>query len=262
MYNEEQRKARNTLIAIGVGFVLLIIGAIVWSVYSNRDDTTRSDRVYIGNLENCSQHMQKEILDMMRTNMYQVIKRANDYNKKDTLPRYDAEIRKDSCTEKEIAAVSGSDKRATINESSAILDIPEAKQSWQILYHWVPDGKKADSDLGTVVNATCLPVSQLIYGDFNCEKIMSLQKYGTDKVDPILQYMPYTGAGFNLKFNPDTKEVTATIELRESEKDNQTLINSRRGQVVYWFSHRNLDITRYTVTYINEVESKQSFYGD
>ncbi len=180
----------------------------------------------------------------MEETIYSYIKQANDYNKKDTLPKYTSEIRKDSCKTKEstVAGVKGKLKSTTI-----ILDVAEAKQSWKISYEWYTG--KAPATVVNGATAECVSKQEQIYGDFNCEKILSKATYGTDKYDSILQYMPYTGQGFDLAYDADTKTVTATITVPAKDINNAVLIQNNKNAVPLWFAHRKLDITKYTVNY-------------
>lgn len=262
----DKSKQIKVLIISGVGgllFIMAIIGIV--TIVNQINDRNKKDAIYISNLSSCSQNMQKPLEESMRTNMYNQIKAANDYNKKETLPRYESVIRDGSCTETDLTSNSINGKESKSKETVAILDIPEAQQSWKITYHWVKDGEPILTDLGTIVTPTCLAKEELVYGDFNCEKILSLAQYGTDKYDPILQYMPYEGKGFELTYNPDTREVNAVIVVRPSQKDNQELLKNLQGQVEYWFSYRKLDINSYNVkyTYTNTIDySGDQSYGD
>ena len=244
---------RALYIVIGIIAVVIIATTVVLFLVSNSNNT-KEKSISITNLESCSKNMQVTLQESMQFNLYRTIKGANDYNKKASLPQYSATLREGTCTEHDIAGVDGVEK---IKESTAIVDIPEAKQSWFITYHWMPDGRPIQSDLGTIVIPTCLKEDKLIYGTFNCEQYISLITYGTNNVDPILPYVPYQGAGFHIEYEPTSKTVTATIELQESQKNNQKLINNLKVQVEYWFTKRSLDITSYNLVYKNEVEVRE-----
>lgn len=244
---------RRKLIIFGIIGLFLIIGVTVVIILTIQENNrTKPNTVFFSNLDSCSKNMQPVIQDSMRTVMYDIIVAANNYNKKESLPNYSAEIREGSCneTEEEVSEAGGV---TTLKITSAILDIEAAQQSWRVEYNWLPGGTEIKVDLGTIIVPSCLDKEDLIYNDFNCEKVLSLQQYGTDKVDPILEYMPYSGRGFSLAYNPDTKAVTAEIEVRESQKDNKILINNLKKQIVYWFSSRDLNIKNYSVTYTTKV---------
>lgn len=256
----------RTIIITAIIGLSVIIGIISIVAFVNwQKDINKTEAIYISNLDSCSNNMKESLQESMRTNMYDTIKMANDYNKQETLPRYEAVLREGTCAEKDISISGIDNQEADIKETTAILDIPEAKQSWDIVYHWVPNGTDVTTDLGTIITPRCLSEEKLIYGDFKCENIMSLREFGTDQYDPILQYMPYTGAGFTLEYTPDTKAVEATIVVRPSDKNNKTLQNNLKAQVVYWFSYRKLDITAYKVSYVftdTLSQSQEYSHGD
>jgi hypothetical protein len=89
------------------------------------------------------------------------VKIANQYNRQPTAATYDMQIRDGSCQQ---SITPGGDDTA-----SAIVDVPDAKQSWGVNYSWFD--ASASSQLGNPGDghAFCLPVSQLIYGDFHCQ---------------------------------------------------------------------------------------------
>jgi hypothetical protein len=230
-----------------VTFLLLII--VVISVLVLMQSNNKSTpQVQITNLDSCSENMKVSLEDLMNTTVYRYIEAANNHNNEETARDYSAEIREGSCQEDTIQT-KGTNGSFDIKETTVILDIPDAKQSWEMIYHWQTENEERGTDLGTVATLNCLPIEKLKYGDFNCDSVVSLMKYGTAKSDPILQYMPYTGAGFNLTYNPDTREVAAEITLRGSQMNNEELKANLRTQVEYWFTKRNLDMTTYTVTY-------------
>lgn len=223
--------------------ILLIIGLLTILIIAFFQNKESSKLTIIG-LDKCSRNINKDVRKGMEETIYSYIKLANDYNKKDTLPAYKAEIRKNSCQtqQSDVGGVKDKHKSTTI-----ILDVPGAKQSWKISYDWYT-GKAPD----TVINgaaAECVAKEELIYGDFNCEKIISKAEYGTDKYDPILQYMPYSGPAFDLTYNPDTKEVVAKIIVSAEDLNNAVLIQNDKNAVLYWFKHRKLDPNSYTITY-------------
>jgi len=250
-------RQRKQLIALIVVIFLILVGVVVIVAYLQAvNDRNKPDTVYIENLSTCSPGMQKGIEESLRTNMYDSIKAANDYNKKDSLKNYSASIREGSCKE-ETQEVTEFGAITQLKVTTAILDIPDAQQSWEISYNWLPNGKKITVDLGTVITPRCLEEKDLIYGDFNCKKVLNITEHGTDNVDPILNYIPYTGAGFKIDYNPETKVVTATIQLRSSETDNQELINNLKKEVEYWFTSHDLKMSSYTVNYTYETVSSR-----
>lgn len=226
----------------------MVVGVLFIVFVFKKTSTQKSETVYITNLTSCATNINPSLTDEIYSATYHLVKSANSYNKISTQPKYTATIRDKSCRHVSQNSSLGYDgKKQPVKTTSIVIDIPDAKQSWELSFDWVAS-KSINTDLGTII-PKCLPAESLIYGDFNCYKIMSLKEYGTDNYDVILQYMPYTGSGFDLGYNPETKEVTATIHIPIKEMDNQELIQNSREIVPYWFEHRGLDINNYTVIY-------------
>lgn len=56
-----------------------------------------------------------------------------------------------------------------INFVSFIVDIPDAKRSYQVVYEWSDDEENMYVPKNDAAAALCLESDQLIYGDFNCD---------------------------------------------------------------------------------------------
>jgi hypothetical protein len=244
MNNNNLLVKKNIIIALAVTLVVASVFLIVRQLGSQKPST-----VLISNLGSCTKKIHPDVKEAISKETYLLVKSANDYNKKQSLSKYKANIRDGSCNQGAEEKNTGySGKSQLVKSTSITLDIPDAKQSWKISFDWINKGTKIDTDLGTI-SPECLSKDALVYGDFNCEKIMSLALYGTDKYDPILQYMPYSGQGFNLEYNPDTRAVKAQILVPQKDVNNKVRIDNDKYAVTYWFKHRNLDPSTYTITY-------------
>lgn len=229
--------------------ILILVATIVlFVVIYKKTGTQPNGTVYITNLSSCTPNINKAVVDELFSSTYGLVTEANTYNRASTAPKYTASIRSGSCKQTSQNSSPGYDGNTQLVKTSSItLDIPEAKQSWKLSFDWVIS-EDINTDLGTII-PECLPPESLLYGDFNCYKILSLKEYGTDKYDPILQYMPYTGSGFDLSYAPEAKTVTAIIYIPTEEMNNQELIQNSKDIVPYWFEHRGLNIGSYTVIY-------------
>lgn len=245
-YEYPVQRKRHRLILLSAAAVLLAVFAAAFLAVQNRQP---AHTVSIRDVGQCSPRINGGVTAGLERDLYGYVKAANNYNHLATLTRYTAKLRSGSCTQKESqTSVGVNEKDQTVKTSSVTVDIPGAKQSWRITYGWILRGEKINTDLGTL-QVECLPEKDLIYGTFQCNKVLSKLRYGTDKYDPILPYMPYNGAGFDLKYNPTTRQVTATIYIPFRERNNQTLLTNDKAIIPYWFKHRGLDINTYTVVY-------------
>lgn len=230
--------------------LLIVAGTCTYLLLNKQPDNT----VALTDLYGCSSGISREVASNIEEQVYGKISLTNDYNKLPTAPSYTGSIRAGTCSQKQRDIVTGIDgSKQSVFTSSGILDVPAAKMSWSVTYSWVRDGEKINVDLGAV-RFSCLPHDELLYGDFDCEKVENKIKYGTDNYDPILQYMPYSGLGFDLKYDDKTKKVTALIYIPEREKNNQELIQNDKAIVPDWFTERNLDINKYVVEYVIEYQ--------
>lgn len=243
------RPIDRRVLIVSIIAALVFISTVIFAVMHH--SSTQSN-LTITNIETCSKNIDPKILDDVSNTVYDFVSKANDYNKKETDRHYDANIRDGSCSTKTNVVKSNVEGSRTVKSSEAIIDVPAAQQSWKFSYDWVEKGTPVD----TVINGatpTCLPKELLVYGDFGCDKILGLDAYGTDKVDPILQYMPYDGAGFRLEYNPDTKTVSVIILPPAETKDVAAFTENTKAVIPYWFQKRGLDQSKYRVLYSSDV---------
>lgn len=245
------QQAKVRLIIASSLLLIVVIGLALLGRHSSQN---KSQHVMITGIEDCSKNINASVLDDIEAKFYGTVKSANDYNKVSSADSYQATIRSGTCKNNTSNTTDSDGKKRVIQSTTLTIDVPNAKQSWQLQYDWVT---KKDSlkgiDLGTI-KPTCLPKSQLQYGDFKCENIMSLVQHGTDKVDPILQYMPYTGVGFDLDYDPDTKTVTVNFNPPSGTEDYQAYNENTKAIIPYWFQKRGLDQSKYKVVYSSDID--------
>jgi hypothetical protein len=220
--------------------VLLVFGMIGIAVFVTLDHGTPNQKVSITNLTDCTPDINKRVVTQISGAMYGLVEKADNYNHRQTLPKYTALVRDGSCKTSPV--------EADVLGSTMILDIREARQSWTITFDWVKSSTVINTDLGTI-SPSCLPATKLPYGDFNCDKVLSLINYGTDKYDPILKYTPYTGSSFELSYDPETKTIAATILVPQEQANNTALIDNVKTAVPIWLQNKGLDPSSYTINY-------------
>lgn len=236
-------RAKFILIVLSI-FIILIAGV---SFLANRGNTDEG-RVTISNLGDCSPHINSVVASQISTTMYMFVERANDYNQRHNEAGYTGIFRDGSCH------TETTNETKKIFRTTAILDIPEAKQSWDVGYSWTSAKGTPQIDLGTI-EPTCLSASKLRYGDFKCQSVTSLIMYGTDKYDPILKYVPYNGDSFDLTYDPDTKTISAAVFVRPNDANNTVLIENVKSAVPIWIQQKGLNPSDYTIKY--RVTAKQ-----
>lgn len=233
------------LLLLGIGLIILSSGS-----------RSKQGHVTIDNFNDCTKNATSGTEEDISTGLYKLVKSANDYNKLTTAKSYHATIRKGSCqTTSKTVTDNSTNKEEVVQTTNIVVDVPSAKQSWKIAFDWInKQAGNTNIDLGTI-QPSCLKTDQLIYGDFKCDSIMSLAKYGTDKADPILQYMPYTGAGFRMEYVPDTKTVSIFFDPPPGTTDTAAFIQNTKDIIPYWFQKRNLDQSKYKIIYSDQIDS-------
>lgn len=231
-----------------VSILVLTIVALL-SYLAIKPDAAPTKSIRISGLSSCSKNIDQKVVDNLGVTLYGLVLTTNNYNKAKTLPNYDGQARSNSCEQRDAHTVVGDNgRKINVLTSSVIVDVPDPKQSWRITYDWLESGDASKIDFG-ILTPQCITSNELRYGNFNCTKAYNLYTYGTPDYDPILQYMPYTGEGFKLSYDPKNRSVLATINVPVSQKDNQELIQNNEAVVPYWFEYRKLDITKYNVAY-------------
>lgn len=240
------RTSSRTKLALVVLAVLVVLIASVSFLVSRSN--INEGRVTISNLTDCSPGINEVVVSQISTTMYMFVERANDYNQRRNEAGYTGAFRDGSCR------TETTNETKNTFQTTAILDIPQAKQSWDVVYGWTSTKGNPQIDLGTI-EPTCLPGSQLRYGDFKCQNVTSLIAYGTDKYDPILKYMPYSGESFNLAYDPESKTISVTVLVRPEEANNTALVNNVKAAVPQWIQQKGLNPSDYTIKY--RVAAKQ-----
>lgn len=187
---------RKTLVVIGsvwiVAIVIIIVVAIINGFQNQKESVT------VNNINDCSKNIDGPTRETIFKALYVYVKRADEYNKVTSKPSYSAQIRKGSCKQEARTDSSDSD---SANTTSAIVDVPDAKQSWLVSYHWVDGDDRRALDLGEVA-VKCPAKKDLRYGDFHCDTIPALKK---EKIERILNYLPIIVAEYSDDYSTYTE---------------------------------------------------------
>jgi len=207
----------NRYIIFGAGILIVIIIVIFTVLILHRNSTVTTVEgapLQVASSRNtCSDVLGNNTATVNQT-LLSYINTANKLNGKETKDQYDVVVRNNSCTNSTKTAegtnINGQNFSYVVNNSDFIVDITDAKQSWAVNLEWT-DNPNMSNGPGQI-QISCPANNQLVYGDFNCQKVldyMSIQ-------DTILN-CNYTGgatpgyAGFNSVFNPDWRIDAATL---------------------------------------------------
>lgn len=224
--------------------VVVVLGVIVGISVTKEP----KQPVIITNLNDCTpninEKMELNLIDVVNSH----VELANTYNEQPAAEQYKAHIRNGSCRELSVVDTKTSFGTNTVTTTNFILDVPDAKQSWNVMLGWILKGQKLGTDTGSA-QLECPEANQLIYGDFRCINVVSKIKYGTYNYDPILGFVPYDGDSFNLSYDPDTKTVSATVLIQPDQSNNTLLIENVKSAVPIWLRNNGLNPEDYTIKY-------------
>lgn len=244
----EEISKKRLLILIGgvLGFVGIII--IVSIIIMRLNDTKY--KVIIDNVDSCSAGISGYSKDTLFTNAYKIVSEQNAVEEKDTEETYHAIFRDGTCETEEYTSM---DKIISYN-TSAILDVEELGYSFRIIFNWVKDDVKQDIDLGTP-DVLCLDVSELKYGEFNCES--NPLATSLFELDPILDVLPHFGDRYSMRPRVDTDKdgnsyYTIVIEYDplESTYVNDLLdafVAERKADAKQYLANNGINIDNYKV---------------
>jgi hypothetical protein len=221
---------------IGALFVAAI-AFLVLSVRSQRGSNTTG--LTISNLSGCSKGINKTSQNSLTRQLYTLVKSTNTFNEHPTESSYSASVRSGSCSTQHTSGQASS--------STAIIDIPGAKQSWKVTFSWVT-GSLA-TDLGSIQPA-CLPIDKLLYGDFRCTRALESTNY-IDTTDPIVQYLPHSTLDYNLTIeSSDKKILNAQLFLSGADQSNASAATALyKQEVVDYITSVGLNPADYTINY-------------
>ncbi len=195
---------KKPIIALSALFIIAIIVSVAWLIIDSI--IKREDTIQIANLGDCSEQIADYVKDNVQSSLYAYINKANEYNQKPSNTSYDATFRAGTCRSEPYQNSAGESMVTT-----AIVDIPEAQQSWHLKYNWVTQGTEG-VDSGPVT-LTCLPENQLIYPPFNCDQIFN--QLFPQPPDPLAKILPYTDqqrvGGINYRIEARLAEDGLTI---------------------------------------------------
>lgn len=228
--NNSAPTGRKVIILGVVGMFIVFIIVIVMAVININDK--KKNTVQIDNLDSCSKNMNDAVKKSLFESVFVYVKAANDFNKAPTDQSYSATIRANSCKQ-----VQTSDGKDRFNQTTVIVDVPKAKQSWAASYHWRTTDDTRPEDLGEAA-ITCVAKDQLIYGDFNCANVPLVKKA---TLNAILSVLPIIVAEYSKDYStytefkitsPTSKNGVPVIKITDTtggNKDRALAILKQKG---------------------------------
>lgn len=241
--DHNQKRQLSVLIALIALFVAGSIAIIIYSIFENTK-SPYAQHMGIANLQDytAGQPTDHDALAYIEYALYNTIS----YN-------VDRTLKNNEITDILIRTGSFSqdyNDSTKIHAVHFIVDIESLRQSYDVKYEWSDDHSLENlSEYGTIVS--CLPVDQLIYGDFNCQDMFTAEK---QVVDPIIDQLPHSELGYEITSGAlDGNQLTLNIKITLSASDERIgadqAIASYKDQATAWIRSIGLDPANYTISY-------------
>lgn len=169
----------KNIIAIFCELTFVIIMAYLFSIVAN--DSVESTSIQIDNFTSNIKDLPNDASNLIAQELYQTVSLNTDTNF--NLANSGAIIRQDSIIETQIADLN-------MNYLNFIIDVPDANQSYQVVYEWSPDKNNPYILPNNPLYVMCLPDSESCKDSYN--------GHGNDYVlYNILSYYPFDNFSVN-----------------------------------------------------------------
>jgi hypothetical protein len=233
-----RKKLLIILAVVAVVFVAIIVEITLYE----KNKVKRGEFIVVQNYGSYVKNLSSSEKDLIEKNLYSsVALNSSDKNKVKLID--DAVIRDSSYSQ---------DFGNSIYKTHFIIDIKSIGQSYRVedTYSNLSVEKSGLSDYTTLV--LCVDSKDLIYGDFNCQDVTSVES-GIGSVDPILKYLPITTLNYSLSIDPTSSSLHIYADILLSNVDykigESQAIDNYKKEIANWFSSNGLDITKYSITY-------------
>lgn len=194
-------------------------------------------RNYRDNVKNLSGNYE----DLIMAELYKVIKLNT--KEGEAVPSVNDAILRDGSARQEYS------EEFSIYKGSFIVDIESLKQSYIITYVYSRDSDSTALG-GYPILASCLPVDQLIYGDFGCKDIESEESVD---LNPITTVLPYSTLSYSIRAVNNDKSIRLIVTLFITEADRRSgeaaAIASYKEEVLAWISSQGFNPADYEIVY-------------
>ncbi len=231
-----------------IGAVVFIIASILLVIQLSLTSTNpNGDQLEISNLNEYTngKPSNRDRLDFIKHNLLEVVNLNVDTPVENESIK-DVVVRKGSFTQK-------FDNEKDLHSVKFIVDIKSLKQSYNVSYQWV-EGNEFSSEVdeyGTLV--TCLPVSQLKYGDFNCVDSLTLESGEKDPVLERLENAPVNNIYeiYGQVEEDGTKKIIIRILANNYTERTRLQYENYKQQALGWLASENIDTTKYKIEWRN-----------
>ena len=254
------RKRALTLLIGGMAGLILIIGLVF--IFLQKNENQFGKFIRIQNYDAKVKNLSGDMRDGTEASLYNTVVKNVDAET-DATKIKDAFIRDNSDSQEY-------NRQTTVYSGEFIVDMASIKQSYRIQYSYSKDENANVGGYPIIVS--CLPKEQLIYGEFKCTDLASVQSTGDDE---ILQYLPYEN--FTFKISPDATQgdkLVLIVDLDIAEVDLKGNAASRaetvalyKQEVLDWLASKGINPAKYELQYNyddagNVIRSNEARSGD
>ncbi|MFZ2126014.1 MAG: hypothetical protein WAV04_00700 [Candidatus Microsaccharimonas sp.] len=231
-------EARRRLFITAIIFFLVLVVTVVF-FYAFRGNPY-GDEVIIKNYRETVKNLSGDYENLIMSSLYHTI----DLNMDNVPEIQDATIRNDSATQTY-------EKTDNVYRGSFIVDMESIKQSYFVEYSYSPDPNSSAIG-GYAIIVSCLPVDDLIYGDFNCKDSLTIESGDTD---PIVGVLPHSTLTYEIKAiaNEDSS-VRLVITLLLTRVDYNTreaeAVEQYKQEALSWLRTQGYNPDNYSIEYI------------
>lgn len=226
---------KKNIIILSIILIVIIIISVIYTVKQN------SSQVVIGNYDKFIKSLPQDRKLAINSTLSNIIKSSSS----------DIKISTSSATIREKSYTEVYNKSEKTYSSTFIVDIPDIKQSYKVLFIWSKDSSVVLK--GDDLIFSCLTKEQLIYGNFNCSKILNTPELNSD---PILQFLPYSTFNYTITVGPISNakmglNINIYLYLSDTRDGNgDKAIDQYKNEAINWIKLKNLNIDNYSINYI------------
>lgn len=244
MHGSQSRKKLYLTLLVG-GAVLLAIILLIAFIVRDTGNNQFGKRIKIQNYDAIVKNLSSDMKDAIESHLYTVIA-LNASGELSPITVKDVYIREDSHSQEYSAA-------NALYDGNFIVDSESLGQSYRTQYSYSEVENNVDTGSSPVF-ITCLPVNQLIYGEFDCKDLTSSHN---SSQDIIMVHLPYRSFGFQItpSSNQDGElvlDVSLTIpsvDLSGGTASKRVVVKMYKDDVLQWIRSKGADPADYILRY-------------
>jgi len=249
MSKQSGMSPKKAILIISVSFIALVgILSAVYMYFNNNSTNSHGEYLDIENIDEYTQGKpsDEDTLDYIKHALFTTVNLNTD-QPVESRSITDIVVREGSFSQKY-------DEDRSIHTVEFIVDIESLKQSYRASYQWSDENRYSEhiDEWGTAVR--CLPVDELIYGDFDCRDLFTEMSSvnGDSKLESIL---PHRSEFYTIRSYPGEGDGHAVISIQIMSNNNsertQKRFNTYKKEATDWLESQDIELDTYTIEYRN-----------